>query len=168
VDYLLARGDIDPARIALYGDGLGGSLATRIASRDHRFAAAVCDGGLWERHERMFAMRRIGRDQAAAGERLWMAGIAHSGTMLKCPSLMTIGQHDYIAVENAVEVHESCKRAGVPLALKVFSTEETAASPGHIDNPTLAKEFVFDWLRRKLGASEPIAASVEDAWENAS
>src|SRR5205085_3251908 len=65
VDYLLARGDIDPSRIALYGDGLGGSLATRIASRDDRFAAAVCDGGLWERHERNFAMRRIGRDQAA-------------------------------------------------------------------------------------------------------
>jgi dienelactone hydrolase len=163
VDYLLARGDIDPARIALYGDGLGGSLATRIASRDHRFAAAVCDGGLWERHERMFAMGRIGRDQAAAGERLWMAGVAHSGTMLKCPSLMTIGQHDYIAVENAIEVHESCKRSGVPLALKVFSTEETGASPGHIDNPTLAKEFVFDWLRRKLGATERIDLSVEDA-----
>jgi hypothetical protein len=47
--------------------------------------------------------------------------------------------------------------------LKVFSTEETAASPGHIDNPTLAKEFVFDWLRRKLGSTERIAASVEDA-----
>jgi dienelactone hydrolase len=163
VDYLLARGDIDPSRIALYGDGLGGSLATRIASRDHRFAAAVCDGGLWERHERIFALRRIGRDQAAAGERVWTAGIAHSATMPKCPSLMTIGQHDYIAVENAIDIHESCKRSGAPLALKVFSTEETAASPGHIDNPTLAKEFVFDWLRRKLGSTERLAASVEDA-----
>jgi hypothetical protein len=163
VDYLLARGDIDPSRIALYGDGLGGSLATRIASRDHRFAAAVCDGGLWERHERMFAIRRIGCDQAAAGERTWMAEVAHSGTMLRCPALMTIGQHDYIAVANAIDVHESCKRSGAPLALKVFSTEETAASPGHIDNPTLAKEFVFDWLRRKLGATERIDLSVEDA-----
>lgn len=167
VDYLLARGDIDPSRIALYGDGLGGSLATRIASRDHRFAAAVCDGGLWERHERIFAIRQIGRDLAAAGERVWMAGVTHSGTMLKCPSLMTIGQHDYIAVENAIDVHESCKRSGAPLALKVFSTEETAASPGHIDNPTLAKEFVFDWLRRKLGSTERIAASVEDACDRA-
>ena len=92
-----------------------------------------------------------------------MAAVAHSGTMLKCPSLMTIGQHDYIAVGNAIDVHESCKRSGAPLALKVFSTEETAASPGHIDNPTLAKEFVFDWLRRKLGSTERIAASVEDA-----
>jgi acetyl esterase/lipase len=163
VDYLLARGDINPSRIALYGDGLGGSLATRIASRDHRFAAAVCDAGLWERHERIFAIRQVVRDPAATGERVWMAGVTHSGTMLKCPSLMTIGQHDYIAVENAIDVHESSKRSGAPLDLKVFSTEETAASPGHIDNPTLAKEFVFDWLRRKLGSAERIVASVEDA-----
>jgi dienelactone hydrolase len=32
VDYLLARGDVDPSRIALFGDGLGGSLAIRIAA----------------------------------------------------------------------------------------------------------------------------------------
>ena len=96
-----------------------------------------------------------------------MAGVVHSATMLKCPSLMTIGQHDYIAVENAIDVHESCKQSGAPLALKVFSTEETAASPGHIDNPTLAKEFVFDWLRRKLGSTERIVASVEDACDRA-
>jgi dienelactone hydrolase len=163
LEYLLARGDIDPSRIALYGDGLGSSLATRIASRDHRFAAAVCDGGLWERHELIFATGRIGRDQATAGERVWMAGAGHSATMLKCPSLMTIGQHDYIAVANAIDVHETCKRSGAPLDLKVFLTEETAASPGHIDNPTLAKEFVFDWLRRKLGSTERIVASLEDA-----
>jgi dienelactone hydrolase len=162
VDYLLARGDIDPSRIALYGDGLGGAHATRIASRDPRFAAAVCDGGLWERHERLFAMRRIGRDEATAGERARIAG-AHSGIKVKCPALMTIGQHDYIAVEDAIEVHDSGKRSGMPLTLKVFSTEETAASPGHIDNPTLAKEFVFDWLRRKLQSTKRIAANSEDA-----
>ena len=89
-----------------------------------------------------------------------MAAVAHSGAMLKCPSLMTIGQHDYIAVENAIDVHEFCRRSGTPRALKVFSTEETAASPGHIDNPTLAKEFVFDWLRRNLGSIERMAASL--------
>jgi len=154
VDYLLARSDIDPSRIALYGDGLGSSLATRIASRDHRFAAVVCDGGLWESQELVFATSRIGRDPAAAGERVRMAGGVRSATMLECPSLMTIGQHDYIAVEHAIDFHERCKRSGAPLDLKVFSTEETAASPGHIDNPTLAKEFVFDWLRRKLGSIE--------------
>jgi hypothetical protein len=158
VDYLLARGDIDPSRIALYGDGLGGSHATRIASHDLRFAAAVCDGGLWDRHERLFAMRRAGRGEGTAGERAWMTEGGHFGTTVKCPSLMTIGQHDYIAVENAIDVHESGKRSGMPLALKVFSTEETAASPGHIDNPTLAREFVFDWIREKLKVDGAVSA----------
>jgi hypothetical protein len=32
----------------------------------------------------------------------------------------------------------------------MFSTEETAASQGHSDNPTLANEFVFDWIADRL------------------
>jgi len=158
VDYLLTRGDIDPSRIALYGDGLGGSHATRIASHDLRFAAAVCDGGLWDRHERLFAMRRIGRDEATAGGRAWTTEGEHFATTVKCPALMTIGQHDYIAVEHAIDVHETGKRSGMPLALKVLSSEETAASPGHMDNPTLAREFVFDWIREKLKVDGAVSA----------
>jgi hypothetical protein len=55
--------------------------------------------------------------------------------MPKCPLLTTIGQHDYIAVENAIDVH--------------------------IDNPT--QEFVFDELRQNSTRSNAFAASVEDA-----
>jgi hypothetical protein len=54
----------------------------------------------------------------------------------------------------------------MPLTLKVFSTEETAASPGQMDNPTLAKEFVFDWLRRKLGSTKRIPANSEDVCDH--
>ena len=153
VDYLLGRGDIDPSRIAIYGDGLGAHYATRAVSHDHRFAAAVCDGGLWERKERLFVMGRMtdGRDGRIVDEMGWMIGDTVLGThIIKCPHLITIGQHDYITVETAKNIYDSNKRVGMRPSLKIFSAEETGASPGQMDNPTLAKEFVFDWIRKQL------------------
>jgi hypothetical protein len=38
-----------------------------------------------------------------------------------------------------------------------------AQAPSQNAFPTLARETVFDWLRRKLGSTERIVASVEDA-----
>lgn len=153
VDYLLARGDIDPSRIAIYGDGLGASYATSAATRDFRFAAAVCDGGLWARKERLFVMSRMAdsRDKRTIGESAWMIGDMVLGTqMIRCPHLITIGQHDYISVETAKDTYDLNKRMGMSPSLKIFSTQETGASPGHMDNPTLVKEYVFEWIRKQL------------------
>jgi hypothetical protein len=36
------------------------------------------------------------------------------------------------------------------ISLKIFSGRETAASQGHADNPTLANEFIFDWIADRL------------------
>ncbi|HTX26278.1 MAG TPA: alpha/beta fold hydrolase [Streptosporangiaceae bacterium] len=57
VDYVLARPDVDPARIALIGLSLGGYLAPRAASAEHRLAACIADGGSYD----LFAdaLRRI-------------------------------------------------------------------------------------------------------------
>jgi hypothetical protein len=117
--------------------------------------------GLWEHHERIFAIRRIGRDQAAAGERVWMAGVAHSATMPKRRSLMTIGQHDYIAVENAIDVHESCKRSDASLALKVLSTgrHRGISRPYRQSDPGIRIRLAA----AKLHSTDAFAASVEDA-----
>jgi hypothetical protein len=37
------------------------------------------------------------------------------------------------------------------VSLKIFSTGETAATQGHADNPTLANEYIFDWVATRLG-----------------
>jgi dienelactone hydrolase len=57
VDYLLARPDVDPSRVALIGLSLGGYLAPRAASEEHRLAACVADCGSFD----LFAaaLRRI-------------------------------------------------------------------------------------------------------------
>ena len=48
VDYARSRSEIDPDRIALIGWSLGGYLAPRAASAEHRLAACIADPGLWD------------------------------------------------------------------------------------------------------------------------
>jgi pimeloyl-ACP methyl ester carboxylesterase len=48
VDYLLARPDTDPERIVLTGLSLGGYLAPRAATAEHRLAACVSDCGPYD------------------------------------------------------------------------------------------------------------------------
>lgn len=48
VDYALARPDVDPARVALIGLSLGGHLAPRAASAEHRLAACIADCGSYD------------------------------------------------------------------------------------------------------------------------
>jgi alpha-beta hydrolase superfamily lysophospholipase len=47
VDFAIDLPLIDPARIAIYGWSLGGHLAPRAASGEHRLAACVADPGEW-------------------------------------------------------------------------------------------------------------------------
>ena len=47
VDFALTLSVVDPARIALSGWSLGGYLAPRAASGEHRLAACIADPGLW-------------------------------------------------------------------------------------------------------------------------
>ena len=46
VDLLLARPDVDPDRLALYGVSQGGYWVPRTLAFEHRFAAAIADGGV--------------------------------------------------------------------------------------------------------------------------
>src|ERR687890_2794763 len=48
VDYALTHPEVDPEKIALMGISLGGYLAPRAASSEHRLAACIADPGLWD------------------------------------------------------------------------------------------------------------------------
>jgi pimeloyl-ACP methyl ester carboxylesterase len=48
VDYLLSRPDVDAGKIALIGLSLGGYLAPRAASAEHRLAACIADCGSYD------------------------------------------------------------------------------------------------------------------------
>src|SRR5215467_8822977 len=48
VDFVLARPEVDPGRVALIGWSFGGYLAPRAASGEPRLAACIADPGQWD------------------------------------------------------------------------------------------------------------------------
>jgi dienelactone hydrolase len=144
MDYLATRDDVDQHRVAILGDGAGSFVARGVA-HDDRFAAAVCDGGMWDLQERAFLARHVApldADRSAALE-------SRIAPNLKCPILITIGEHGWLEPERVNFLIEQLK-SGQHFTLKIFTEAETAASQGHSDNPTLANEFIFDWILDRL------------------
>lgn len=160
VDYLIARGDIDEQRIAILGDGLGAAYASRAASLDDRFAAAVCDAGIWDMHQSVTATQWMsghdGRDAITDEIRRLQR---HGLSSIKCPILMTFGEHDWLDTRHATALCAALRAEGADVTLKIFAATETAAAHGQSDNPTLGNEFVFDWIASRLA----VAPASEDA-----
>ena len=48
------------------------------------------------------------------------------------------------------DLFERLKAHHPDISLKIFESSETAAAQGHCDNPTLANEFIFDWVADRL------------------
>jgi dienelactone hydrolase len=151
MDYLTTRDEVDERRIAVLGDGAGSSLVARGVAHDSRFAAVVCDGGIWEMHEHAFLMNRLSRGGGYGGgfERAWPVRRFH------CPVLITMGGQGWLESGMVTGLFERLKARHPGISLKIFETSETAAAQDHCDNPTLANEFIFDWVADRL---ESIAA----------
>jgi dienelactone hydrolase len=146
MDYLTTRGDVDAHRVALVGDGAGSSFVARGVALDNRFAAAVCDGGLWDLHEQAFLMNRLLPDGSASGG--VQAGLP--GLRFHCPVLITVGGQGWLKSDVVVDLFEQLKAHHRDISLKIFESSETAAAQGHHDNATLANEFIFDWVADRL------------------
>jgi dienelactone hydrolase len=148
MDYLVERDDVDGTRVAILGDAMRSSFVARGIAFDDRYAAAVCDGGLWDLHEREFLRDRIvERD----GGILIRPMVSRAARNIKCPVLIPAGERGWLQPERVTELYEQLKAAGRDVTLKIFTNRETAAIQGHADNPTLAHEFIFDWIEARLG-----------------
>lgn len=161
VDYLIARGDVDERRIAIFGDGLGAAFASRAADLDDRFAAAVCDAGMWDMHERVIAEQWMSGDDGkdAIGEEIRRMQRHGGVTSIKCPILMTFGEHDWLDIRHASKLCDALREEGADVTLKVFSATETAAAHGQTDNPTIGREYIFDWISARFAiAAVPLSA----------
>src|SRR6202022_2446463 len=146
--YLTTRREVDERRIAILGDGAGSAFVARGVALDQRFAAAVCDGGIWDLHERAFLMNRFSsRDAGVAATK----GYSRLVLNLGCPVLITMGEHGWLEADHVTNLFDQLRGNYRDITLKIFMGSETAASQGHADNPTLANEFIFDWLADRLG-----------------
>nr|WP_065753631.1 alpha/beta hydrolase [Bradyrhizobium paxllaeri] len=146
MDYLTTRDDIDEHRIGILGDGAGSSFVARGVALDNRFAAAVCDGGIWDMQEQAFLMDRLpsGNSGNAGTD-----GVRF-GRKFRCPILITLGAEGWLESDHATNLFERLKVDQPDVSLRIFEGSETASAQGHSDNPTLANEFIFDWMADRL------------------
>jgi len=147
MDYLVERDDVDAERIAILADGWGSSFVARGIAFDDRFAAAVCDGGVWDLHERAFLLSRLNLPNANLDSRRVFIRV---GRNIKCPVLISSGEQGWLEAERVKDMVNDLKAEGYDMTLKIFTAEETAAAHAHADNPTLANEFIFDWIGARL------------------
>jgi dienelactone hydrolase len=146
MDYLVQRDDIDANRVAILGDGGSSSFVARGIAFDDRFAAAVCDGGIWDLHERSFLHDRVGPSGT-------VHSLSRAARNIRCPVLIPAPERGWLKAERVQELYEGLKGGRRDVTLKIFKGEETAAMQGHVDNPTMANEYIFDWIAARLNRS---------------
>jgi FrsA-like alpha/beta hydrolase family protein len=166
IDWLLRRPDIDASRIAVSGSSLGGYYSARAASKEHRLAACISHGAIWDVEQRF---RDRGEGHPLANHMKWVFGAKSMAEAIakakpfklegvldsmRCPYLVLHGGHDVLGVENSKTVYEYAKSKGVKVSLRLTSEEETGAEHCQHDNPTLGQELMIDWLGDVFGIDQ--------------
>lgn len=151
VDYVSARPDVDAAQIGIYGEGLSAALATDFVTSNHRVAAAVCDGGLWNWARAAASIRWMTGTADIVDADLLSVRRSRLLRQLKCPVLVVAGGRGTVSASEAVELQESCIAAHIDLELIM---SPMARDPqGEIENFVTSDDSIFGWLGRKLASS---------------
>jgi dienelactone hydrolase len=158
IDWLVARNDVDGARIAVSGSSLGGYYSARAGACEPRLAACISHGAIWDIHERW---KTRDDSHGLAKHIKWVFGaksMAEAAELarpfklegvldrMRCPYLIIHGGHDVLGVDAVRTVYEYAKSHGVNATLRLTSAEETGAEHCQHDNPTLGQELMLDWL----------------------
>lgn len=167
LDHLEARSDVDASRVAVMAISLGGYYASRCAALDHRFAACVAWGAIWD--YRATWERRIARSfesaMSVAGDHIsWVLGCASVGEALerlgafvldgvvqqmRCPFLLLHGARDeQIPLPDARSLFAAVGSSDK--TLRVFDASSGGATHCQTDQLTAATHVFADWLADKL------------------
>jgi alpha-beta hydrolase superfamily lysophospholipase len=165
-DYLAARSEVDPARVAIMGYSFGGYYSSRIAAREHRYAAGIALSALhWDLAGWQTRIKEKNKSAPTSVAQSnfqfqWVVNaatpdeaieIARGFSMkdvakdISCPFLITHGGNDRVVpVENAPKLFEAV--GAKDKTLKIFSTEEGGAEHAHVDNRQIGIDYAADWL----------------------
>ena len=171
-DYVSARDDVDPERVAVMGYSFGGYYAPRIVAFDDRYAACVAFGAMhWDMPEWVTEIRdSVARDPKISAtshfqipwvfgaddldeaieiaSRFNLVGVADR---IKCPFLVAHGENDrQVPFEDArklVEVVGSKDKT-----LLAFSAEHGGAEHVQVDNRQVGVDAIADWLAPRFGS----------------
>jgi dipeptidyl aminopeptidase/acylaminoacyl peptidase len=169
LDYLETRGDVDAKRAAVMAISLGGYYASRMASKESRWKAAVAWGAIWDYHETW--KRRIDAafqaDLSVPGHHIqWVLNAPTLEAALekldpfrldgvvqemRCPFLILHGEDDrQVPLADAQALHRAS--GSKDKTLRIFRTAEGGSQHCQRDNRTIGVNYLADWLQEKLGA----------------
>lgn len=173
VDAALARGDLDPGRIALFGHSFGALTAVAAASQSSRFASIIAASGVhdeigswgefvlhyWVTPEDglspPMSQGKAESGQAGLGGPPWMAPdayLASSNIMvadkLTAPVLIIHGDLDEIRATHAQELFSALYRQAKDVVLLTYWGEgHVFGSPANIRHEYAS---ILDWLARTM------------------
>jgi hypothetical protein len=142
MDFLAAREDVDENRIAVLAHEWGSSFVARGIALDQRYAAAVCDGGLWDIYERSFLAERMALRDPSAAASIRASKVARH---LLCPVLIAVKEQGWLDVDHAAGLVEEMRAEHSDIRLKVF-----AGGQGNVGADVQTNEFILDWLAERL------------------
>ena len=167
IDYLEARGDVNPKRIGLIAISLGGYYAARCAAMEPRFAAVIAWGAIWDYHatwkKRIDA--KFKTSLSVAGHHiLWIFGVDTLDEALtrlepfkldgvvqkiRCPFLIMHGADDeQISIADARKLYDAV--GAQDKTLRVFGPDEGGTQHCQRDYLTLVVAEMWNWFEDKL------------------
>ncbi|MBY0422640.1 MAG: prolyl oligopeptidase family serine peptidase, partial [Parvularculaceae bacterium] len=154
VDWAIAQGIADPARLGVYGWSWGGILTNYMIASDPRFAAAISGAGMGN------FLAAYGTDQYAVyydaelgapfeAQDLWrkLSYPFFDAKKIRTPTLYQCAdQDDNVPCVGALQMYSALKRTGVPTRLVVFPGEtHSLSTPSYLEREI---EMNIDWFRR--------------------
>jgi pimeloyl-ACP methyl ester carboxylesterase len=160
VDYLETRPDVDPNRIALIGQSMGGYSAPRAAAGEPRIKAVSVAAGSHDLERDLFdyfppIQERVrwiigARDLADTKRKIRDFTVADVARRIECPMLIGYGPTDRIMdPEGAYRLYQAAVNSERTMWAGGGHPHHTAKSGGPIDRRLPTEQ---DWLARTLGA----------------
>jgi dienelactone hydrolase len=165
-DYVAARPEVDPKRVAVMGYSFGGYQAPRIVAFEKRYAAAVAFGAMhWNIYDWVAGNKaRLAVDPRTSSTSIfqfrWVVGAPDNETALEwakkftlegvaqnieCAFLVLHGENDRIVPLDAART--LYERVGSKRKhLKIFTAEEGGAEHCQVDHRQLGIDYIGDWL----------------------
>jgi dienelactone hydrolase len=166
-DFVAARPDVDPKRVAVMGYSFGGYHAPRICAFEKRYAAGVAFGAMhWSVYDFVtshgvadptrassstFQWRWVvgAKDDAEAlaiAKKFTLAGVADK---VECPFLVLHGQDDRVVP--VASAHQLFAALGSKKKdLRIFTAEEGGAEHCQVDHRQYGVDFIGDWLLKNM------------------
>jgi dipeptidyl aminopeptidase/acylaminoacyl peptidase len=157
VEWLVAEGIVDPARIAVAGVSYGGYMAAYLPTLSDRFAAAIVASPLTDMVAAyygssltVFVRDYVGGQPAADPARYLSRSPVFAGERLRTPTLITNGQRDRATpMGQSVELFRALREQGTDAELAIYPTEGHGFSDVATRTDWVGR--MVTWLDRHLG-----------------